>query len=79
MAPKKPSSGLSVGLNKGHIVTPKDMAPRPSDRKGVRVPSFLSLRILYGSAYSTMNINLISMHFYPKKSKQLLYKSNNYL
>lgn len=35
MAPKQPSTGLFVGLNKGHIVTKKELAPRPSDRKGV--------------------------------------------
>ena len=35
MAPKQPNTGLFVGLNKGHIVTKKDLAPRPSDRKGV--------------------------------------------
>ncbi|KAL0382366.1 UNVERIFIED_CONTAM: 60S ribosomal protein L36-2 [Sesamum calycinum] len=34
MAPKQPNSGLFVGLKKGHVVTPKDLAPRPSDRKG---------------------------------------------
>jgi hypothetical protein len=35
MAPKQPNTGLFVGLNKGHVVTKKDLAPRPSDRKGV--------------------------------------------
>ncbi|KAK4837277.1 hypothetical protein QYF36_004129 [Acer negundo] len=34
MAPKQPNSGLFVGLNKGHVVTKKELAPRPSDRKG---------------------------------------------
>ncbi|KAM3282366.1 hypothetical protein P3S67_026011 [Capsicum chacoense] len=34
MAPKQPNAGLSVGLNKGHIVTKKALAPRPSERKG---------------------------------------------
>ncbi|KAL8166480.1 hypothetical protein V2J09_007979 [Rumex salicifolius] len=34
MAPKPPSSGLIVGLNKGHIVTRKELPARPSDRKG---------------------------------------------
>ncbi|KAI4383116.1 hypothetical protein MLD38_008993 [Melastoma candidum] len=28
------STGLFVGLNKGHIVTRKELPPRPSDRKG---------------------------------------------
>lgn len=35
MAPKQPNTGLFVGLNKGHVVTKKELAPRPSDRKGV--------------------------------------------
>lgn len=35
MAPSAPKSGLFVGLNKGHIVTKRELAPRPSDRKGV--------------------------------------------
>ncbi|KAK7357316.1 hypothetical protein VNO80_16600 [Phaseolus coccineus] len=34
MAPKPPSTGLFVGLNKGHIITKKELPPRPSDRKG---------------------------------------------
>ncbi|RWR86062.1 Ribosomal protein L36e [Cinnamomum micranthum f. kanehirae] len=34
MAPSQPKSGLFVGLNKGHIVTKREVAPRPSDRKG---------------------------------------------
>ncbi|ERN07824.1 60S ribosomal protein L36-3 [Amborella trichopoda] len=34
MAPSPPSTGLFVGINKGHIVTKKELAPRPSDRKG---------------------------------------------
>ncbi|KAK1559736.1 hypothetical protein Q3G72_017839 [Acer saccharum] len=34
MAPKQPNTGLFVGLNKGHVVTKKELAPRPSDRKG---------------------------------------------
>ncbi|ERM95059.1 60S ribosomal protein L36-3 [Amborella trichopoda] len=34
MAPSLPNTGLFVGLNKGHIVTKKEIAPRPSDRKG---------------------------------------------
>ncbi|GFP93615.1 60S ribosomal protein l36 [Phtheirospermum japonicum] len=34
MAPKQPNSGLFVGLNKEHITTRKELAPRPSNRKG---------------------------------------------
>ncbi|CAK9134413.1 unnamed protein product [Ilex paraguariensis] len=34
MPPKQPNTGLFVGLNKGHVVTKKELAPRPSDRKG---------------------------------------------
>ncbi|BFG24439.1 hypothetical protein CerSpe_274700 [Prunus speciosa] len=36
MAPAAPKSGIFVGLNKGHIVTKRELAPRPSDRKGKR-------------------------------------------
>jgi hypothetical protein len=35
MAPPQNKSGLFVGLNKGHIVTRRELATRPSDRKGV--------------------------------------------
>ncbi|XP_057475955.1 60S ribosomal protein L36-2-like [Actinidia eriantha] len=34
MAPKQLNTGLFVGLNRGHVVTKKELAPRPSDRKG---------------------------------------------
>ncbi|KAL6133910.1 hypothetical protein ACLB2K_066143 [Fragaria x ananassa] len=34
MAPPQPKTGLFVGLNKGHVTTKKELAPRPSDRKG---------------------------------------------
>ncbi|KAM0918822.1 hypothetical protein ACQ4PT_008570 [Festuca glaucescens] len=34
MAPSQPKSGLFVGINKGHVVTKRELAPRPSDRKG---------------------------------------------
>lgn len=45
MAPKQPNTGLCVGLNKGHVVTKKELAPRPSDRKGVSC-SFLPINFL---------------------------------
>ncbi|EPS59767.1 hypothetical protein M569_15037, partial [Genlisea aurea] len=45
MAPKQSKSGIFVGLNKGHVVTPKEPAPRPSDRKGVS--SILRFRIMF--------------------------------
>lgn len=35
MTASQPNTGLFVGLNRGHIVTKKELAPRPSDRKGV--------------------------------------------
>ncbi|THU54675.1 hypothetical protein C4D60_Mb10t27640 [Musa balbisiana] len=34
MAPPQPNTGLFVGLNKGHIVTKRELPPRPSNRKG---------------------------------------------
>ncbi|KAG4128809.1 hypothetical protein ERO13_D09G042300v2 [Gossypium hirsutum] len=34
MATKQPNTGLFVGLNKGHVVTKKELVPRPSNRKG---------------------------------------------
>ncbi|XP_042464027.1 60S ribosomal protein L36-3-like [Zingiber officinale] len=34
MAPPQPKTGLFVGLNKGHIVTRRELPPRPSSRKG---------------------------------------------
>ncbi|PPD77725.1 hypothetical protein GOBAR_DD25350 [Gossypium barbadense] len=34
MATKQPNTGLFVGLNKGHVVTKKELAQRPSNRKG---------------------------------------------
>ncbi|PKA63146.1 60S ribosomal protein L36-2 [Apostasia shenzhenica] len=34
MAPAQPKSGLFVGLNKGHVVTRRELPPRPSSRKG---------------------------------------------
>lgn len=37
MAPKPPRSGIFVGLNRGHIVTKKELAPRPSNRIGVSI------------------------------------------
>nr|TKS09441.1 60S ribosomal protein L36-3 [Populus alba] len=46
MAPKQPNTGLFVGLNKGHIVTKKELAPRPSDRKGKTSKRVLFVRSL---------------------------------
>eukprot|EP01018_Ginkgo_biloba_P035032 Gb_27261 [translate_table: standard] len=34
MAPPQAKTGLSVGINKGHIVTKRELAPRPSANKG---------------------------------------------
>ncbi|XP_061992212.1 large ribosomal subunit protein eL36y-like [Rosa rugosa] len=34
MAPAQPKTGLFVRLNKGHVTTKRELAPRPSDRKG---------------------------------------------
>ena len=33
MALKQPNTGLFVGLNKGHVVIKKELAPHPYDRK----------------------------------------------
>ncbi|KAI6686085.1 hypothetical protein NL676_031998 [Syzygium grande] len=46
MAPKQPNTGLFVGLNKAHIVTKKELAPRPSDRKGLLSISLAASAIL---------------------------------
>jgi hypothetical protein len=43
MAPTQAKSGLFVGINKGHIVTKREVPLRPSDRKGVRISVPLSL------------------------------------
>ncbi|XP_022757332.1 60S ribosomal protein L36-3-like isoform X2 [Durio zibethinus] len=43
MAPSQPNIGLFVGLNRGHVVTKKEWAPRPSNRKGERVHFVRSL------------------------------------
>ncbi|KAK9154282.1 hypothetical protein Sjap_001762 [Stephania japonica] len=34
MAPKQPNSGLFVGLNKGHVVTKRELAPALLPEKG---------------------------------------------
>ncbi|CAK7350422.1 unnamed protein product [Dovyalis caffra] len=46
MPSKQPNTGLFVGLNKGHIVTKKELAPRPSDRKGKSSKRVLFVRSL---------------------------------
>ncbi|KAK4583592.1 hypothetical protein RGQ29_026360 [Quercus rubra] len=46
MAPLPVKSGLSVGQNKGHIVTRRELAPRPSDRKGKTSKRVLFVRNL---------------------------------
>ena len=58
MAPKQPNTGLFIGLNKGHVVTKKELAPRPSDRKGVC--SFSSAR---GFGFSKLSHCRINSHF----------------
>ncbi len=42
MAPT-PATGVAFGANKGHIVTKRELAKRPSQRKGVSLPSPCSL------------------------------------
>jgi hypothetical protein len=34
---KMTATGIAVGANKGHVVTKRDLAPRASRRKGVRI------------------------------------------
>ncbi|KAI5071379.1 hypothetical protein GOP47_0013630 [Adiantum capillus-veneris] len=34
MAPQAPKTSLAMGLNKGHIVTKRELPARPSSRKG---------------------------------------------
>ncbi|KAK8576606.1 hypothetical protein V6N13_032525 [Hibiscus sabdariffa] len=46
MATKQPNTGLFVGLNKGHVVTKKELAPRPSNRKGKTSKRVLFVRNL---------------------------------
>ncbi|MCL7024720.1 hypothetical protein MKW94_028007 [Papaver nudicaule] len=46
MAPPQPKSGLFVGLNKGHVVTTKELATRPSARKGKTSKRVLFVRSL---------------------------------
>uniref|UniRef100_A0A6V7QXN8 60S ribosomal protein L36 n=1 Tax=Ananas comosus var. bracteatus TaxID=296719 RepID=A0A6V7QXN8_ANACO len=46
MAPPQPNSGLFVGLNKGHIVTKREIPPRPSSRKGKTSKRVLMVRSL---------------------------------
>jgi large subunit ribosomal protein L36e len=43
MAPPQPKSGLFVGINKGHVVTKRELPPRPSHRKGVSRRLFIFL------------------------------------
>jgi large subunit ribosomal protein L36e len=45
MALPQPKSGLFVGINKGHVVTKRELPPRPSHRKGVsrRLSPFLTM------------------------------------
>lgn len=60
MAPKQPNTGLFVGLNKGHIVTKKELAPRPSDRKGVSNEFVLLIKfILFEYANLPSNMFII--------------------
>ncbi|XP_010543315.1 PREDICTED: 60S ribosomal protein L36-3 [Tarenaya hassleriana] len=46
MAAAQAKSGLFVGLNKGHIVTKRELPPRPSDRKGKTSKRTLFIRSL---------------------------------
>ena len=39
---EKMVANMSVGLDKGHAVTKREIAPRPGSRKGVRMNFILS-------------------------------------
>ncbi|KAI3927688.1 hypothetical protein MKW92_000502 [Papaver armeniacum] len=50
MAPTAPKSGLFVGLNKGHIVITKELAPRPCGKGRVLFVMSLIIREVVGFA-----------------------------
>nr|GMC93036.1 60S ribosomal protein L36-2-like [Ipomoea batatas] len=53
MAPKQQNTGLFVGLNRGHVVTKKELAPRPSNRKGDLTVEYHMLSIIFhGTVFS---------------------------
>jgi hypothetical protein len=53
MAPQQPKSGLFVGINKGHVVTKRELPLRPSDRKGVSL-SFTNLCCSSGALFISL-------------------------
>ncbi|CAN8287358.1 unnamed protein product [Cochlearia groenlandica] len=46
MATPQVKTGLFVGLNKGHVVTKRELAPRPNSRKGKTSKRTLFIRSL---------------------------------
>jgi hypothetical protein len=70
MAPTQAKSGLFVGINKGHIVTKREVPLRPSDRKGVRIsvpkpPIYRFFRFVISSAgliqFKELSLPVMSM------------------
>ena len=61
MAPNQPNNCLFVGLNRGHVVTKNELAPCPSQRKGVSYIlhvccfSFIYISTQYGSLLFCMH------------------------
>lgn len=78
MAPLPVKSGLSVGQNRGHIVTRRELAPRPSDRKGVCI--FLINRDFQIVDYRNLwvYLNHISSELVPNALNRLLYNFVSY-
>ena len=47
MEPPPAKTGLFVGLNKGHVVTKRELPPRPSAHKGVSINAAMIVQSFY--------------------------------
>ncbi|RRT75960.1 hypothetical protein B296_00030711 [Ensete ventricosum] len=75
MAPPQPNTGLFVGLNKGHIVTRRELPPRPSSRKGnsIAISELHSgLATLVGRSYFCCVLEVAGFAPYEKRITELL-------